>query len=234
MALQPASYKLKTISFGPSRRAVRVVIQNENGPCPLLAIANVLLLRNAIQLPAGAPDVTQERLVSLVAGHLLDANSEERLRAASPEYRANVRWRRSPAPPASQRAAAALVAPLSMAGLLRCVGTSAACCCSVRGERRRRPALEPTCSDRARSACCTRPDFHAVRLSACVRRKGAPRTWSQRTRARRQRSTAPGRLGRRGGKGTGLPVGAGASKHCGRHRAPAEAGDWRGRERSVP
>jgi len=57
--------------------------------------------------------VTQERLVSLVAGHLLDANSEERLRAASPEYRANVRRRRSPAPPASQRAAAALVAPLS-------------------------------------------------------------------------------------------------------------------------
>ena len=168
MALQPASYKLKTISFGPSRRAVRVVIQNENGPCPLLAIANVLLLRNAIQLPAGAPDVTQERLVSLVAGHLLDANSEERLRAASPEYRANVRWRRSPAPPASQRAAAALVAPLSMAGLLRCVGTSAACCCSVRGERRRRPALEPTCSDRARSACCTRPDFHAV-PTVCLR-----------------------------------------------------------------
>jgi len=112
MALQPASYKLKTISFGPSRRAVRIVIQNENGPCPLLAIANVLLLRNAIQLPAGAPDVTQERLVSLVAGHLLDANSEERLRAASPEYCANVRRRQSPARPASERASPA-VASLS-------------------------------------------------------------------------------------------------------------------------
>ena len=32
----------------------------------------------------------QERLISLVAGHLLDANSEERLAATSPEYRANV------------------------------------------------------------------------------------------------------------------------------------------------
>ncbi|KAK9820975.1 hypothetical protein WJX81_005721 [Elliptochloris bilobata] len=86
-----ASYKIKTIEFGPSCRKVQIVVQNENGPCPLLAIANCLLLRNAIQLPANAPDVTQERLISLVAGHLLDANSEERLAATSPEYTANVR-----------------------------------------------------------------------------------------------------------------------------------------------
>ncbi len=34
-------------------------MQSENGPCPLLAIANVLLLRGNISLPAGASEVTQ-------------------------------------------------------------------------------------------------------------------------------------------------------------------------------
>lgn len=35
--------------------------QDLNGPCPLLAIANVLLLRNQIQLPAGLGEVSQVR-----------------------------------------------------------------------------------------------------------------------------------------------------------------------------
>ena len=167
MALQPASYKLKTISFGPSRRAVRIVIQNENGPCPLLAIANVLLLRNAVQLPAGAPDVTQERLVSLMAGHLLDVNSEERLRAASPEYRANVRRRRLPL-------CLRRCVPLQRL-LRRCHGRPPAVrwgerCLLLQCQRRaqRWPALEPTRLDRAWSACCTWSDCHAVQVVASV------------------------------------------------------------------
>jgi hypothetical protein len=40
-------------------RSVKVVMQNENGPCPLLAIANVLSLRNELNLRAGAREVTQ-------------------------------------------------------------------------------------------------------------------------------------------------------------------------------
>jgi len=36
-------------------------MQDVNGPCPLLAIANVLLLRNQIQLPAGVGEVSQVR-----------------------------------------------------------------------------------------------------------------------------------------------------------------------------
>lgn len=52
-----AVYKVKTISF--LRREVPIVMQNENGPCPLLALANVLLLRNQIYLPPNTPEVTQ-------------------------------------------------------------------------------------------------------------------------------------------------------------------------------
>ena len=51
------SYKLKRIQY--FKREVPIALQNENGPCPLLAIANVLLLRNQIKLPANAPDVSQ-------------------------------------------------------------------------------------------------------------------------------------------------------------------------------
>jgi hypothetical protein len=36
-------------------------MQNKNGPCPLLAIANVLSLRNELKLPAGIRDITQAR-----------------------------------------------------------------------------------------------------------------------------------------------------------------------------
>jgi hypothetical protein len=40
-------------------RSVKIVMQNENGPCPLLAIANVLSLRNELKLPAGIREITQ-------------------------------------------------------------------------------------------------------------------------------------------------------------------------------
>lgn len=60
------SYKLKTIQF--FGRRVPIVTQNENGPCPMLSLANVLLLRNQIQLSPDAPDVSQ---VSLFKSFLL-------------------------------------------------------------------------------------------------------------------------------------------------------------------
>ncbi|GMH37565.1 hypothetical protein BSKO_05438 [Bryopsis sp. KO-2023] len=69
------SYRLKRISF--HGREVPIVLQNENGPCPLLAIANILLLRGAITLSANAPDVSLERLMQMVAEYLLDNNKVE-------------------------------------------------------------------------------------------------------------------------------------------------------------
>lgn len=65
------SYKIKRSKF--FGREVPIVLQNENGPCPLLGIANVLLLRNILQLPSAAPDVSQDRLLALIAEHLLDS-----------------------------------------------------------------------------------------------------------------------------------------------------------------
>ena len=56
IAAEPV-YKLKRIDF--FGRKVPVALQNENGPCPLLAIANILLLEKQIELPELAPDISQ-------------------------------------------------------------------------------------------------------------------------------------------------------------------------------
>lgn len=50
-------YSLKHIKF--FQRDVPIVCQNENGPCPLLAIVNILSLRNQIKLPARAEHIDQ-------------------------------------------------------------------------------------------------------------------------------------------------------------------------------
>ncbi|CAL8463733.1 g3267 [Coccomyxa elongata] len=81
-------YKLKAIKF--LGRDVPIVVQNENGPCPLIALANVLLLRNQIQLSVDCPEVSQERLMALIAGFLLDSNSPDRLGTSNAEVQANL------------------------------------------------------------------------------------------------------------------------------------------------
>lgn len=70
-----ASYRLKRITF--HGREVPIVVQNENGPCPLLAIANTLLLRGMLTLPVNSPNVSLERLMQMVAEYLLDSNKVE-------------------------------------------------------------------------------------------------------------------------------------------------------------
>ncbi|KAK8951755.1 hypothetical protein KSP39_PZI004409 [Platanthera zijinensis] len=67
------AYKTKVVQF--LGRSTPIVLQNENGPCPLLAICNVLLLRNSINLSLDAPEVPLHKLLSLVAEKLIDSNS---------------------------------------------------------------------------------------------------------------------------------------------------------------
>ncbi|KAF5734456.1 hypothetical protein HS088_TW16G00905 [Tripterygium wilfordii] len=67
-------HKTKTIQF--LGRTTPIVLQNDNGPCPLLAICNVLLLRNNLNLSPDIAEVSQEKLLSLVAERLIDSNSD--------------------------------------------------------------------------------------------------------------------------------------------------------------
>ncbi|KAF3448465.1 hypothetical protein FNV43_RR09178 [Rhamnella rubrinervis] len=66
-------HKTKVIQF--LGRTTPIVLQNDNGPCPLLAICNVLLLRNNLNLSPEIAEVSQEKLLSLVAERLIDSNS---------------------------------------------------------------------------------------------------------------------------------------------------------------
>ncbi len=43
-----------------------IILQNENGPCPIMAIANVLVLRSKIELPDGIEIITARDLLNKV------------------------------------------------------------------------------------------------------------------------------------------------------------------------
>jgi len=70
------AYRLKSIKYG--NQNLNILLQNENGPCPLLAAANVLLLKEKITLPSncvGAGVVTIEELTNILAEKILTNNS---------------------------------------------------------------------------------------------------------------------------------------------------------------
>ncbi|KAK2664695.1 hypothetical protein Ddye_003269 [Dipteronia dyeriana] len=71
--MKECMHKTKTIQF--LGRTTPIILQNDNGPCPLLAICNVLLLRNNLNLSPDIGEVSQEKLLSLVAERLIDSNS---------------------------------------------------------------------------------------------------------------------------------------------------------------
>ncbi|CAI9775750.1 unnamed protein product [Fraxinus pennsylvanica] len=66
-------HKTKVIQF--LGRTTPIVLQNDNGPCPLLAICNILLLKNSLNLSPDVAEVSQEKLLSLIAERLIDSNS---------------------------------------------------------------------------------------------------------------------------------------------------------------
>ncbi|CAG9466064.1 unnamed protein product [Pedinophyceae sp. YPF-701] len=82
MSAKDVFHDIKQTDF--NGRVCPIVLQNFNGPCPLLALANILLLQGKISLPAGATEVSQATLVARVANHLFESNSK-----VDAEYAAN-------------------------------------------------------------------------------------------------------------------------------------------------
>eukprot|EP01065_Artemidia_motanka_P050833 TRINITY_DN8786_c1_g1_i1.p1 TRINITY_DN8786_c1_g1~~TRINITY_DN8786_c1_g1_i1.p1 ORF type:complete len:435 (+),score=112.40 TRINITY_DN8786_c1_g1_i1:115-1305(+) len=62
------TYPLKVITY--AQRRVAIITQNENGPCPFIAICNILLLRGDIVIPLDLKDITFGQLVNLAADFL--------------------------------------------------------------------------------------------------------------------------------------------------------------------
>ena len=53
--------------------AIQIVTQNENGPCPLLAIANVLVLTKRIMLPWMQECISATQLMEYIGDYILTA-----------------------------------------------------------------------------------------------------------------------------------------------------------------
>lgn len=82
-------YRVRATTF--QGREVSVVLQNVNGPCPLLALANILLLRGSISIHADFSHVGYDRLVTLIGDFLMEGNNRQSVPPAmAANYEQNV------------------------------------------------------------------------------------------------------------------------------------------------
>lgn len=80
-AARVQSWNVKRIQF-LDRESVPVLCQNANGPCPLLAIANILSLRNQLHLtPSSTTSVTLDQLINLLAQKVLELSDAQQAQA---------------------------------------------------------------------------------------------------------------------------------------------------------
>ncbi|CAH8589032.1 unnamed protein product [Heterobilharzia americana] len=68
-------YHIKWIKFNNHIRAI--ITQNQNGPCPMIAIANVLLLRGTIDLPKDSELISGNRLLAILSELLLSKTPDD-------------------------------------------------------------------------------------------------------------------------------------------------------------
>lgn len=69
----PLTFSTKSVRFHGDTK--RIVLQNENGPCPLLAILNALILKGKLELPAGSSKVDSSGLQHQLVGHIVDSST---------------------------------------------------------------------------------------------------------------------------------------------------------------
>ena len=89
-AIKQVKYMRSETSQNPE--TVGILLQAENGPCPLIALFNILLLRGNLSLPAGAGEVPASRVVAMLAEYLLDKNEAMLNSAVSESVKADLRY----------------------------------------------------------------------------------------------------------------------------------------------
>lgn len=66
---EPSVYHIKWNTF--NSREVPIITQNENGPCPLLAVMNILLLKGKVILEPGVEVITPEQIMTFLGDSIL-------------------------------------------------------------------------------------------------------------------------------------------------------------------
>ncbi|VDN10836.1 unnamed protein product [Dibothriocephalus latus] len=69
-------HQVRRIAF--NGRSCAVITQNKNGPCPMLALANVLLLRGELSLPEGLEIIDGEEIIARLSNYLFSQTPEVR------------------------------------------------------------------------------------------------------------------------------------------------------------
>ncbi|XP_038053142.1 ubiquitin carboxyl-terminal hydrolase MINDY-2-like [Patiria miniata] len=87
---QPAeqAYHVKWIKWRGNN--MPIITQNENGPCPLIAIINVLLLRGTVHIPQMVEMVSASQLVGYLGDCLLNRNLENASEGVQRNYEQNI------------------------------------------------------------------------------------------------------------------------------------------------
>ncbi|NP_001004517.1 ubiquitin carboxyl-terminal hydrolase MINDY-2 [Danio rerio] len=81
-------YQIKWIKW--KEENTPIITQNENGPCPLLAIMNVLLLSWKVKLPPMMEMITAEQLMEYLGDYILEAKPKEISEAQRLNYEQNM------------------------------------------------------------------------------------------------------------------------------------------------
>ncbi|XP_075714055.1 ubiquitin carboxyl-terminal hydrolase MINDY-2 [Rhinoderma darwinii] len=81
-------YHIKWIRW--KEQSTPIVTQNENGPCPLLAIMNALLLAWKVKLPPMMEIITVEQLMEYLGDYILEAKPKEISEAQRLNYEQNM------------------------------------------------------------------------------------------------------------------------------------------------
>ena len=79
------AHHIKWVQFHGARSPV--ITQNVNGPCPLLALINVMLLKGKVQLPSALEVITIGQLMDYIGDTMLDSAPAE---AQQPDFQQNM------------------------------------------------------------------------------------------------------------------------------------------------
>ena len=68
---QELVYRLKWIPWEEGDDFVPIITQNKNGPCPLIALCNVLTFKRRMRIPPGNSTIQSDELAQLLADYIL-------------------------------------------------------------------------------------------------------------------------------------------------------------------
>ncbi|KAI6655512.1 Protein FAM63A isoform X1 [Oopsacas minuta] len=81
-------YEIKWILWNSKR--LPILVQNKNGPCPLIALCNVLFLRGAVNIKSNLEIISSEGLLQLLLNQMLEGTPKTQTEGETLNYQQNI------------------------------------------------------------------------------------------------------------------------------------------------